>query len=122
MKKDIQNYIQEDEPKRKIELEDKIYKTTKKMGYTDGEQKQIFAQQMILNFNPEGAKSHARSRFITIQSAADTHNQYTNFMEEYLLMNPSDFGIAYIEHKNIKTLMYINYAKMKISFSSLPFS
>ncbi len=55
------------------------------MGYTEEEQKQIFAQQMILSFNPEGAKSHALSRFITIQSAADTHNQYTNFMEEYLL-------------------------------------
>ena len=103
-----------------IELEDKIYKTTKKMGYTDDEQKQIFAQQMILNFNPEGAKSHARSCFITIQSAADTHNHYTNFMEEYLLMRPSDFGFIHLNSKNVNILMCAQVDKRGIEGNPPP--
>ena len=88
-----------------VEMEDKMSEKLAILGYTDSDKEQIFAQQMSLNFNPEGAKNHAKSRFFNIQSAADSHNQQTTLLEEYLLMNPSDFGIAYIKHKNIKTLM-----------------
>ena len=88
-----------------VEMEDKMSEKLAILGYTDSDKEQIFSQQMSLNFNPEGAKNHAKSRFFNIQSAADSHNQQTTLLEEYLLMNPSDFGIAYIKHKNIKTLM-----------------
>ena len=88
-----------------IELEDKTLSKTKVLGFSSNEQDQIFANQMVLNFNPEGAKNHSRSKFITIQSASDTHNPHTNFMEEYLLMRPRDFGFMYYSSKNINTLM-----------------
>lgn len=86
-------------------LEDKLMSQTKKLGYSYDEQDKLVAQQLVLNFNPECAKHHARSQFVCLQSAADTHNPYTTYMEEYLLMKPQDFGLLYAADKNINTLM-----------------
>ncbi len=103
-----------------MELENMLTVQTQKLGYTPEEQEKLLAQQLVLNFNPECAKMEARSQFISLQSAADTHNHYTSFMEEYLLMKPKDFGLLRIPKKLGNILMCAQVDKRGIEGNPPP--
>ena len=88
-----------------MKLEQLMNKKMDELGYSKGEQKQIKSQMMVLCYNPDCPKSLSEFYMVSIESAQDSHNKYNNYMREWLLMAPKDFGVCYMPKNWGRTLM-----------------
>ena len=88
-----------------MQLEKILNKKMTELQYSKDEQKQIKSQLLVLAYNPNCPKVYSEFNFISIESALDSHNKYQNYIREYLLMKPHNFGICYIGKKWGKSLI-----------------
>ena len=79
-----------------MQLEKLMCQKMNDLGYNKEEQSKIKSQFLILAYNPDCPKSLSQSRFISIESAGDSHNKYQTYLREWLLMAPQDFGVCFI--------------------------
>lgn len=90
------------------------------LGYSNEEQQRIKSQLMVLAYNPDCPKGLSELRFISIESAKDRHNKYYNYLKEWLLMKPRDFGVCYMTKKWGRTLMCTQIDKAGIEGNPPP--
>ena len=88
-----------------MKLEQLMNKKMSELGYSTTEQEQIKSQLMVLCYNPDCPKSLSKLYMVSIESAQDRHNKYNNYMREWLLMAPKDFGVCYMTKKWGRALM-----------------
>lgn len=66
----------------------------KSLGYSTAEQKLVLSRLMVLNYAPDCPYTASASSFVSIESAADDHNQLQTAFKEFLQMTKPDFGLC----------------------------
>ena len=75
------------------------------LGYSNQEQKKLKSQLVVLAYNPDCPSVKSDLYFVSVVSSQDKHNEYNNYIREFLLMEPQDFGVCYLTKKWGRTLM-----------------
>lgn len=88
-----------------LQLEKMMSAKMTELGYSEAEQEQLKSQLLVLAYNPDCPKHTSAMHFISIESAQDAHNEYNNYIKEWLLMEPKDFGVCYLTKYFGRTLM-----------------
>ncbi len=78
-----------------LELEKLMNAKMQALGYSPQEQKQLKSQLLLLNYAPDCTR-WSDTRFISIESSADNHNEYQSYLKEWLQMKPRDFGVCFL--------------------------
>ncbi|MBR5154463.1 MAG: hypothetical protein IKW58_01925 [Alphaproteobacteria bacterium] len=86
-------------------LEDMMDKRMDELGYDKNEQKKLKEQLLVVAYNPDCPYVVSQMKFIGVVSSQDNHNLYNNYMREWLLMEPRDFGVIYMPHRWGRTIM-----------------
>lgn len=94
-----------------LQLEKMMNAKMAELGYSEAEQEQLKSQLLVLAYNPDCPKHTSKLRFISIESAQDAHNEYNNYIKEWLLMAPKDFGVCYLTKDWGRTLMCSQFGK-----------
>ena len=76
------------------ELEKMTSEKMKSLGYSTAEQKLVLSRLMVLNYAPDCPYTASASSFVSIESAADDHNQLQTAFKEFLQMTKPDFGLC----------------------------
>lgn len=76
------------------ELEKLTSEKMKSLGYSTAEQKLVLSRLMVLNYAPDCPYTASASSFVSIESAADDHNQLQTAFKEFLQMTKPDFGLC----------------------------
>lgn len=103
-----------------MHLEKLMNNKMQELGYSSEEQQKIKSQLLVLAYNPDCPKGLSKLHFITIESAKDRHNKYYNYLKEWLLMKPRDFGVCYMTKKWGRTLMCTQVDKSGIEGNPPP--
>ena len=86
-------------------LEEKLGKRMEELGYSLEEQNKVKEHLLVVAYNPDCPFVVSEAKFVGIVSSQDRSNRYNNYMKEWLLMEPKDFGVMYMPSKWGRTFM-----------------
>ena len=91
----------------------------KSLGYSTAEQKLVLSRLMVLNYAPDCPYTASASSFVSIESAADDHNQLQTAFKEFLQMTKPDFGLCRLPSREGNVFMCAKIDKSGIEGNPL---